>query len=143
MKLLAIDYGDARTGFAASDPTGLLASALPQFASRKPEEVAKHAAVLASRIEAQGVVLGLPRNMDGSEGFRAEKTKLFAALLRPMLAESCPLIFWDERNTTVSATQILNETNTRGKKRKEILDSVSAVIILQSYLDHLRLQNQN
>ncbi len=134
MRILSIDYGDARTGFAICDPTETLASPLSIFKSRKMEEVANHTAQLVMLYSASEVVLGYPKNMNNSEGFRAEKTNL----LKDRLMELMPNIkitLWDERSTTVSAIAILNETNVRGQKRKNVIDSVSAVIILENYLN--------
>lgn len=137
MRIIGIDYGDARTGFAVCDPTGLLASAIENFASRKMEEVAQRTVEHVKTYGAEEIVLGFPKNMNNTQGPRAEKTQLFKARLEELLPD-IPVILWDERSTTVSAIQILNETNTRGKKRKQVLDSVAATLILESYLNYKR-----
>lgn len=137
MRIIGIDYGDARTGFAVCDPTGLLASAIENFSSRKMEEVAQRTVEHVHTYGAEEIVLGFPKNMNNTQGPRAEKTQLLKNRLEELLP-NIPIILWDERSTTVSAIQILNETNTRGKKRKQVLDSVAATLILESYLNYKR-----
>lgn len=132
MKILAVDYGDARTGLAACDPTELLASPLRQIEGKNMAKVAAEIAEEARKQEAGMVVIGLPRNMDGTEGPRAEKTRALAALLEPMIG--VPVRLWDERRTTVSAAAFLSENGSFGKKRKARLDAVSAAVILESFL---------
>ena len=136
MVFLAVDYGDARTGVAVCDKTELLASPVGVIAERDAGRLAEKLRELAAARKAEAFVLGLPKNMDGTEGFRAEAVRAFASLLE----EKCglPVILRDERLTTVSAHRILNVTDTRGKKRKQTVDAVSAVLILQEYLDHRR-----
>ena len=133
MRILGIDYGDARTGIAVSDPMGWTAQGLSTLSEKDPKRAAEKVAEIAKQYGAEKIVLGLPKNMDGTEGFRTQATKNFAALL----AEICPLPieFWDERLSTVAAQRTLNETNVRGKKRKQVLDTVAATYILQGYLD--------
>lgn len=132
MKILAVDYGDARTGLAVSDATELLASPLPQIEEKSMVKAA-NAVVEASRQHKVGmIVIGLPRNMDGSEGSRAQKTRKMAAIVEQ--AVDVPVRFWDERRTTVTAAAQLSEAGTFGKKRKEKLDSVSAAVILDSFM---------
>ncbi|MGI6031727.1 MAG: Holliday junction resolvase RuvX [Eubacteriales bacterium] len=137
MRILGIDYGDARTGFAVCDPTGMLASAVETFHSHKMEEVAQRTAEHAQAYQAEELVLGFPKNMNNTQGPRAEKTLELKARLEELLPDT-PIVLWDERSTTVSAIRILNETNTRGKKRKNVVDSVAAVLILESYLAYRR-----
>lgn len=137
MRILAIDYGDARTGFALSDPTGLLATPLSTLHERDPKKVAAEAARYCREYGAETILLGMPKNMNNTLGERAEKTLAFQDLLRE-LAPGAKIILWDERSTTVSATHILNDTNVRGKKRKNVIDTVAAAILLQSYLDGRR-----
>lgn len=132
MVILSVDYGDARTGIAVCDKFEMLASPVTVIHEKKAEKVAEAVAKIAQEKRAELVVLGLPKNMDGSEGFRAEHCRSFSALLQTKT--DLPLDFQDERLTTVSAHQALNLTDTRGKKRKEIVDAVSAVIILEDYL---------
>ena len=133
MKILAVDYGDARTGLAACDPTELLASPLRQIEEKSMARVAGEIAAEAQKQGAGMVVIGLPRNMDGTEGARAEKTRALAALLEPML-DGLPVRLWDERRTTVSAAAFLSQNGSFGKKRKAKLDAVSAAVILESFL---------
>ena len=132
MKILAVDYGDARTGLAISDATELLASPLPQIEEKSMVKAAQ-AVIEASRQHKAGmIVIGLPRNMDGTEGSRAQKTRKMAAIVER--AVEVPVRFWDERRTTVTAAAQLSEAGTFGKKRKEKLDSVSAAVILDSFM---------
>lgn len=132
MKIMAIDYGDARTGIAISDALGMLAGFTTVIHAYTQDKVA---AEIKALIQTHGVgelVMGLPKNMDGTEGPRAERYKEFAALLeertglRPVL--------WDERRTTVDAHRILSQNNVRGKKRKNTVDAVAAALILEAYL---------
>ena len=136
MRILGIDFGDSRTGFAVSDPLGFGARTLAPCKEKNMVKVADRAAELAKENGAELLVLGFPRNMNGSVGPRGKKTKAFAALLEERL--DIPVRLWDERLTTVSAHLLMNETNTRGQKRKDSVDSISAAYILQSYLDSLK-----
>jgi len=134
MKVMALDYGDARTGVAFSDSLGLLAgetAVLPSWNHAKLLEEVEH---LARSRGADTVVLGLPRNMDGSEGPRAEKSRAFAAELEAL---GLKVVFVDERRTTVEAHGILSEAGKKGKKRKERVDAVAATLILETYLNGL------
>ena len=140
MKVLAIDYGDARTGIAISDYTGLLVGTTDVIHSRKPDVTAREIARLAREHGAQRLVMGFPRNMDGTEGPRAALYRDFAAQVE---AETgIPVVLWDERRTTVEAHQILSDCNYRGKKRKNTVDAVAASLILEAYLSYLRLQKE-
>ena len=136
MRILGIDFGDSRTGFAVSDPLGFGAHTLAPCKEKNMVKVADCAAGLAKENGAELIVLGFPRNMNGSVGPRGKKTKAFAALLEERL--DIPVRLWDERLTTVSAHMLMNETNTRGQKRKDSVDSISAAYILQSYLYSLK-----
>ena len=135
MRIMAIDYGDARTGIAISDATGLLAGFTTVIHSRKSDAVAQEIRDLIAAHGVDELVIGFPRNMDGTEGPRAELYRDFAALvedtagLRPVL--------WDERRTTVEAHQILSDCNYHGKKRKNTVDAVAASLILEGYLAFL------
>ena len=137
MRIMAIDYGDARTGVAISDPTGLLAGYTTVIQSRKSEVVAAEVARLAKEHGVEELVMGFPRNMDGTEGSRAAKSRRLGSRINDRC--DLPVVFWDERRTTVTAAAILSENDTFGLKRKEKLDSVSAAVILESYLDWRRL----
>lgn len=132
MKIMAVDYGDARTGLAACDRTGFLASPLGVIHEYDFDRTVEQVAYAVEEYQIQMVVVGHPVNMDGSEGERAQKCALFAEKLREKI--QVPVVLWDERSTTVTAHQYLNETNTRGKKRKDVVDEVAASIILESYL---------
>ncbi len=132
MVILAVDYGDVRTGIAVCDKLEFMASPVTVIRERDEGRLAARIAEIAAEKRAEKIVLGLPKNMDGTEGFRAEACRAFGAVLAE--TANIPVDFQDERLTTVSAHQMLNATDTRGKKRKEIVDAVSAVIILEDYL---------
>lgn len=132
MVILAVDYGDVRTGIAVCDKLEFMASPVTVIRERDEGRLAARIAEIAAEKRAEKIVLGLPKNMDGTEGFRAEACRSFGTLLAE--TANIPVDFQDERLTTVSAHQMLNATDTRGKKRKEIVDAVSAVIILEDYL---------
>lgn len=136
MVIISVDYGDVRTGVAACDKLQLLASPVTVIKQKDPELLSEEIKKICLEKKAEKIVLGLPKNMDGSEGFRAEACKEFAKLLSEKTELSVD--FQDERLTTVSAHNILNATDTRGKKRKAVVDAVSAVLILE---DYLRKQN--
>ena len=136
MKVMSIDYGDVRTGIALSDVRGILASPYCVInQSYKPKLVDEIVKIIKEN-KVDKIVIGLPRNMDGSYGYRCDECKdLGNALLEKINIE---VVYEDERLTTVMAHNILSENNVRGKKRKETVDAVSAVMILQSYLDKNR-----
>ena len=136
-RVLAVDYGDVRTGLAVSDVTRFLANGIGTIRPGGMRNTAIAVAEEAKKQEAVEIVVGLPKNMDGSEGFRAERCREFADLLRQRL-EEIPVAMIDERMTTMSASRYLNETNTRGQKRKGVIDTLSAQIILQNALDRLK-----
>ena len=136
-KLLGVDFGDTRTGLAVSDVSRFLASGIGYVSPGGIEKTADKVAEVAAEQRAVAIVVGLPRNMDGSEGFRAERCREFAALLREKTG--LPVAMIDERMTTMSASRYLNETNTRGSKRKGVIDTLSAQIILQNALDRLKI----
>lgn len=134
MKWLAVDYGDARTGLAGCDASETITSPItPQIKEKSMNKVAAAVTAVAAQRGAEGLVCGLPRNMDGTEGSRAAKSRRFAQRLAN--AAGCPVVLWDERRTTVSAAAILAGNDTFGQKRKERLDSVSAAVILESFLN--------
>lgn len=136
MRIMAIDYGDAHTGIAISDPTGLLAGFTTVINSRRLEVVVEQVTLLAKEHGVEELVLGHPVNMDGTLGPRSEKAKAMKALLEE--ATALPVVLWDERRTTIEAHQILNEGNYHGKKRKNTVDAVAASLILEGYLAYLR-----
>jgi len=132
-KYLAVDYGDVRTGLADCDPSGLIASGIGTIAEGGMKNTAERVAREAESRSCKKIIIGLPKNMDGSEGFRAETVRAFADLLRTFT--DVPVEFYDERMTTMEAYRFLGETGTYGKKRKGAVDTLSAQIILQNYLD--------
>ena len=140
MRIMAIDYGDARTGVALSDPTGFLAGQTFLIKSRKEDVVLEELAALAQKQGAEELVMGYPRNMDGTLGPRAEKYAAFAERLKERTG--LPLTLWDERRTTVDAHRILGAQGVRAKNRKDKIDSVAATLILEGFLDGKRLQAQ-
>lgn len=137
-KILGVDFGDARTGLAVSDAGRFLASGIGYVSPGGIEKTADKVAEVAREQHATAAVVGLPRNMDGSEGARADRCRQFAELLRSRMGGDFPVVMIDERLTTVSASRYLNETNTRGQKRKQVIDTLSAQIILQNALDRLK-----
>lgn len=132
MRIMAIDYGDARTGVAISDPTGLLAGYTTVIQSRKEGVVAEELARLAKEHSVDELVMGFPRNMDGTEGPRAQLYRDFAARVEELLG--MPVKLWDERRTTVDAHRILFESGKNARKRKKTVDAVAASLILEGYL---------
>ena len=136
-RILGVDFGDTRTGLAVSDASRFLASGIGYVSPGGIVKTADKVAEVAREQKVSAIVVGLPKNMDGSEGFRAERCREFAGLLRERLAE-VPVAMIDERMTTMSASRYLNETNTRGQKRKGVIDTLSAQIILQNALDRLK-----
>ena len=133
MRILGIDYGDVRVGLAVSDPTGFLASGIGNVVIKGMNDAVEKVTEKIKEVGAEKIVLGLPKNMDNSEGFRVKATREFAEILKAVCP--APIEFWDERLTTTVAIQTLNETNVRGKKRKEVIDTVAATYILQGFLD--------
>ena len=136
-RILGVDLGDVRTGLAISDGARFLASGLETVAPGGMTKTAICVAQTAKEQNAVAVVLGLPVNMNGSEGPRAEHVRVFAGMLEEQAPE-LPILLLDERMTTMAASRSLNETNTRGSKRKQMIDTLSAQIILQNALDRLK-----
>lgn len=132
MRIMAIDYGDARTGVAISDPTGSLAGQTQVINSKRQDDVVAALCSLVVERQVEELVLGYPKNMNGSIGPRAEKSEALAERLRQ--ETGLPVTLWDERRTTVDAHRILSETGNRGKRRKEKVDAVAATLILEGYL---------
>ena len=133
MKVMSIDYGDARTGVAFCDVREMLATAYTVIHEAYQPKLVKQLVEIMNKEKAEMIVIGLPRNMDGSYGFRAEKCRELGELLKSEI--DIPVDFEDERLTTVIAHDILSSNNVGGKKRKSTVDAVSAVVILQSYID--------
>lgn len=138
MRVMAIDYGDARTGVAISDALGMLTGTTTVIHSWNAEKTAQELAQLVKEHGVERIVMGFPRNMDGSEGSRAALYREFAAKLEELLAQ--PVVLWDERRTTIEAHQILSAGNYHGKKRKNTVDAVAASLILEGYLSYLATQ---
>lgn len=136
MKIMAVDLGKARTGIAVCDEMQFLASPLCVIEERNFERLVTKVAKLAESEQVGLVVVGLPRNMDGSEGESAQNARNFSDKLAE--AVSVPIHMQDERCTTITAHKYLNYNNVRGKKRKQTVDAVAATVILQTYLDSLK-----
>lgn len=134
MVILSVDYGDQRTGIAACDPAETLASAVTVIRQSYQPKLADEIARIASERAAGMIVVGLPRNMDSTLGSRAQKCMELADLLADRTG--LPVETWDERLTTVMAYHALSCSGTYGKKRREIVDAVSAVIILEDFIKH-------
>ena len=140
MRIMAVDYGDAHTGVALSDPTGFLAGTTTTIHSRKTEVVLEELSKLVREYQVEELVMGFPKNMDGSVGPRAELCQKFAKALNALIP--LPVELWDERQTTMQAEAYLNEVDVRGQKRKDIIDEVAATIILESYLQYRKNQKK-
>lgn len=140
MKILAVDLGDARTGLACCDRTEFLASPIGVIQEKEFPNIVNKVAAAAEEYGAEHVIVGYPKNMNGTIGERAKKCELFAQMLSQII--SVPVELWDERSTTVMAHNILNVTDTRGKKRKKVVDAVAATLILESYLAYRKNKNE-
>ncbi len=138
MRAMAIDYGDAHTGVAVSDLTGLLAGHTETIHSRKQEEVVEALGRLIGEYAVTELVLGWPKNMDGTCGPRAEKAEALARVLEERFG--LPVKLWDERRTTIDAHNILFSAGQNAKKRKKTVDAVAAALILEGYLTFRRSQ---
>ena len=138
MKIMGIDYGDARTGVAMSDLMCSLVGSTAVVPSRNREKAIADIVRMAKENEVGTIVVGLPRNMDGSEGPRAELCREFAQLLGE--STGLEIVMWDERRTTVEAHNILSQHNYHGQKRKNTVDAVAASLILEGYLNSLKLR---
>ena len=132
MRIMAIDYGDAHTGVAISDPTGFMAGTTTTIHSRKAEVVLEELAKIVAQYKVEELVMGFPRNMDGSEGPRADLYREFADKVEQ--ATGLKPVLWDERRTTIDAHRILFESGQNAKKRKKTVDAVAAALILEGYL---------
>ena len=132
-RIMAIDYGDARVGVAVSDLLGITAQGVETINNTGHKALFGRLEELIAQYKPSAIVIGLPKNMNGTLGERAEKSVLFEKRLKEIYDGKTEL--FDERLTTKSAIRTLNETNTRGKKRKAVVDTVAAALILQAYLD--------
>lgn len=133
MIIMSVDLGKARTGLALCDKTEFLASPYKVIFEKSPQKLLQKVADAAKEAKAALIVVGLPKNMDGSEGESAQNARAFAAQLAGLTGVET--VMQDERGTTITAHSFLNDTNTRGKKRKNVVDEVAATIILQNFLD--------
>lgn len=136
MRIMGVDYGDARTGIAVCDKSGLLASPVCVISQKVFQRIIDETAAKAAELGAELIVVGCPKNMNGTLGPRAEKSRLFADKLGELTG--LPVKLWDERCTTLSAGVYMDMTETHGKKRRKVIDAAAATIILQDYLDFLR-----
>ena len=136
MRIMGIDYGDARTGLAVSDEMNILVGEAWTLNEWNPERVADVIAQEAQKRNVRRIVLGLPKNMDGSEGPRAEKCRDFAELLRSKT--DIELVMWDERRSSIEAHAILHANGKKEKKHRKTVDAVAASLILEGYLGTMR-----
>lgn len=141
MIILSVDFGDARTGIAICDKKEMLASPVCVITEYDFNKCAEKVSAKALELKANQIVVGYPKNMNGTIGERAEKCKKFAELVGEL--SKIPVVLWDERSTTVTAHQYLNVTNTRGKKRKSVVDAVASTIILETYLEYRKHHRQD
>ena len=135
MRIMAIDYGDAHTGIAISDPTGLLAGYTTTIDAYTPEKVTAGIRALIAEYRVERLVLGYPKNMDGTEGPRTEKSRALKEMLET--ETGLEVVLWDERRTTIDAHHILYNAGKNAKKRKKTVDAVAASLILEGYLTRL------
>lgn len=133
MRIMGIDYGDARTGVAISDLLCSLVGSARVVPSRNTDKAIADIVKIAEENQVGEIVVGLPKNMDGTEGSRAQLCREFADKLGQ--ATGLPVVMWDERRTTVEAHNILSQHNYHGKKRKDTVDAVAASLILEGYLN--------
>ena len=136
MKIMAVDYGEARTGLAMCDEGEILASPLQTVFEKDFDACAEQVAKISKEKKAAMIIVGDPVNMNGTRGERSQKCALFAEKLRELT--SVEVKMWDERSSTVTAISYMNEVNKRGKKRKAVLDQAAAAVILESYLNYRR-----
>ena len=137
-RIMGLDYGDKTVGVAISDPLGITAQGREIIRRERADKLRRTCASIEELIQEYGVekiVLGLPKNMDGSEGIRVEKTKEFKAMIERRTG--LEVVLWDERLTTVAADRYMDEAGIKGDKRKAVVDEIAAVFILQGYLDSL------
>ena len=141
MRIMAIDYGDAHTGVAISDPTGLLAGTTLTIHSRKGEVVLEELRKLVEQYQVDELAMGIHRTMDGTEGPRAERYGAFAQQVEE--ATGLRPVLWDERRTTIDAHRILFDAGKNARKRKKTVDAVAASLILEGYLTFRKTQTKD
>ena len=135
-RIIAVDYGDARTGVAVSDLTGTMAGETLTIQEWNAERLAQRLAFFAKERDTERFILGLPKNMDGTEGPRAEKARQFGVMLEE--CSGIPVTLWDERRSTIEAHAILHAAGKKEKKHRSNVDAVAASLLLESYLDSRR-----
>ena len=143
MRILGLDFGDHTVGVAVSDPLGITAQGVEIIRRKSPGKLRQTLARIESLVSyysVEKIVLGYPKNMNGTEGERCEKTKEFKNLLERRTG--LPVVLWDERLTTVSADKIMTESHISGERRKEYVDEIAGMLILQGYLDYLSHQSK-
>lgn len=138
MKIMGLDYGDARTGVSISDPTGFLAGSPQVISTWNTEVLLEKLTELVKKERVEEIVMGLPKNMNATQGERAEKCKALGAQLEERTG--VPVVYWDERRTTIEAHAILHASGKKEKKHRKNVDAVAATLILQGYLDFKRMQ---
>lgn len=138
MKIMGLDYGDARTGVSISDPTGFLAGSPQVISTWNTETLLEKLTELVKKERVEEIVMGLPKNMNATQGERAEKCKALGAQLEERTG--VPVVYWDERRTTIEAHAILHASGKKEKKHRKNVDAVAATLILQGYLDFKRMQ---
>lgn len=137
MRILGVDYGDSRIGVSVSDPLGWTAQGLETINTSKGiQSVLCRFEEIIKQFSVEKIIVGFPRNMNGTVGERAAKTEKFIDLLTKKF--KIPVEKWDERLTTVAAHRLMNESNIKRKKKKELIDTISSTYILQGYLDSIR-----
>ena len=136
MRIMGIDYGDSRIGIAMSDIMGWTAQGLTTIQNKGEKKTLEEILKILNEYKPEKIVIGLPKNMNGTEGFRTEETYKFAEILKTIY--NGEIVFWDERLSTVGATRYLDTTDTFGKKRKKVLDTVAASLILEGYLNSIK-----
>ena len=137
MRIMGIDYGDSRVGIAVSDALGLTAQGVTTLPNKVYDKMMESLLSIIDQYQCDKIVIGMPKNMNGTMGERCDVTKEFAEDIKTKRPDA-EIIFWDERLSTVQAAGILNVTNTRGKDRKNVIDTVAACIILESYLNSIK-----
>jgi putative Holliday junction resolvase len=137
MRIMGIDYGDSRVGIAVSDALGLTAQGVTTLPNKVYDKMMESLLSIIDQYQCDKIVIGMPKNMNGTMGERCEVTKEFAEDIKTKRPDT-EIVFWDERLSTVQAAGILNVTNTRGKDRKNVIDTVAACIILESYLNSIK-----
>ena len=138
MRIMAIDYGDVRTGIAVSDLTLSITGDAFVIREKDPEKLAERLCIEAGQRDVEKFILGLPRNMDGTESFRAEKSRAFKSILEEK--SGLPVVLWDERRSSIEAHAILHASGKKEKEHKNNVDAVAASLLLESYLDSIKVK---